>query len=45
MMEDNAKVTVANLAEEANNQHHPLDRLLRQDRLPIRLPHKPIWRN
>src|SRR5512136_688329 len=34
MMEDNAKVTVANLAGEANNQHHPLDRLLRQDRLP-----------
>ena len=33
-MEDNAKVTVANLAGEANSQHHPLDRLLRQDRLP-----------
>jgi len=34
MMENNGRVTAANHAEVASSQQHPLDRLLRQDRLP-----------
>jgi 2-oxoglutarate ferredoxin oxidoreductase subunit beta len=33
-MENNGRAVTGNQAEVANNQHHPLDRLLRQDRLP-----------
>ena len=33
-MENNGRVTAANHAEVASSQQHPLDRLLRQDRLP-----------
>ncbi len=33
-MEDNGRVATRDQAEAANNRHHPLDRLLRQDRLP-----------
>ena len=34
MMENNGRVTAANHVEVASSQQHPLDRLLRQDRLP-----------
>ena len=34
MMENNGRVTAANHEEVASSQQHPLDRLLRQDRLP-----------
>ena len=33
-MENNGRVTAANHAEAASSRQHPLDRLLRQDRLP-----------